>query len=124
MCWPLSSQVERAARTRWRLAMEHIRQAIERARNGGGTEHQRIPPGPSDTNGHEPEPGRCTLLDPARLEANRIVAHDDSDPRSKNFHMLRTQVTQAMDAGAWQFLAVVSPTARCGRTATAINLGL
>jgi Mrp family chromosome partitioning ATPase len=103
--------------------MEHIREAIERARNRGRTE-PRIPPGSYEANGHEAERGLYTLLDPARLEANRIVAHDDSDPRSKNFHMLRTQVIQAMDAKEWQFLAVISPTARCGRTTTAINLGL
>jgi Mrp family chromosome partitioning ATPase len=38
--------------------------------------------------------------------------------------MLRTQVLQAMDQKNWQFLAVTSPTAGCGKTVTAINLAL
>ena len=38
--------------------------------------------------------------------------------------MLRTQVLQAMDQKNWQFLAITSPTAGCGKTVTAINLAL
>ncbi len=63
-------------------------------------------------------------LDPAALEARRIVAHDVSDPRSKAFDMLRTQVLQSMDAKEWQILAITSPTPGCGKTLTAINLAL
>jgi Mrp family chromosome partitioning ATPase len=38
--------------------------------------------------------------------------------------MLRTQVLQEMDKKSWQFLAVTSPTAACGKTVTACNLAL
>ncbi len=38
--------------------------------------------------------------------------------------MLRTQVLQEMDKKSWQFLAVTSPTAGCGKTVTACNLAL
>jgi Mrp family chromosome partitioning ATPase len=38
--------------------------------------------------------------------------------------MLRTQVLQSMDQRNWQFLAVTSPTAGCGKTVTSINLAL
>ena len=38
--------------------------------------------------------------------------------------MLRTQVLQEMDKKSWQFLAVTSPTAGCGKTVTACNLAM
>jgi Mrp family chromosome partitioning ATPase len=115
--------------------MEHIRQAIERVRNPGpdhqpsralGLDRQapRFSPDLHGPLGDEAEPERRILLDEAHLEANRIVAHDDGDPRSKSFHILRTQVVQEMAAKSWQFLAVTSPTSKCQRTATAINLAL
>lgn len=63
-------------------------------------------------------------LDFATLESRRIVGHDVSDPRSKAFDMLRTQVLQSMDAKKWQLLAITSPTPGCGKTLTAINLAL
>lgn len=63
-------------------------------------------------------------LDPKHLEANRIVAHATTDARARAFDMLRTQVLQSMEAASWQFLAVTSPTAGCGKTVTAANLAL
>ena len=38
--------------------------------------------------------------------------------------MLRTQVLQEMDKKSWQFLAVTSPTAGCGKSVTACNLAM
>jgi len=64
------------------------------------------------------------MLNSSYLERERIVAHNVADPRSKAFDMLRTQVLQAMDQKNWQFLAITSPTAGCGKTLTAINLAL
>jgi protein-tyrosine kinase len=63
-------------------------------------------------------------IDGRQLEQQRIVAHNAADPRSKSFDMLRIQVLQAMDQKNWQFLAITSPTAGCGKTVTAINLAL
>jgi protein-tyrosine kinase len=63
-------------------------------------------------------------LKAAHLEAMRIVSHNKDDLRSRSFDMLRTQVLHAMDNSGWQFLAVTSPTAGCGKTVTACNLGL
>src|SRR5262249_35725436 len=40
------------------------------------------------------------------------------------YDMLRTQVLQEMDKKSWQFLAVTSPTAGCGKTVTACNLAM
>lgn len=63
-------------------------------------------------------------LDRRHLEAHRIIAHNVADPRSRSFDMLRTQVLQSMDRQGWQFLAITSPTAGCGKTVTSINLAL
>jgi Mrp family chromosome partitioning ATPase len=56
------------------------------------------------------------------LESKRIIAHDDTDPRSKPFDMLRTQVLQPMDQKGWKIIGITSPTPGCGKTVTAINL--
>jgi Mrp family chromosome partitioning ATPase len=63
-------------------------------------------------------------LSPAHLESTRIVAHNGSSPHGRYFDMLRTQVLQEFDRNSWQFLAVTSPTAGCGKTVTACNLAL
>jgi protein-tyrosine kinase len=63
-------------------------------------------------------------LDPRHLEANRIVAHDGGSPHGRYFDMLRTQVLQEFDKNGWQFLAVTSPTAGCGKSVTSSNLAL
>jgi protein-tyrosine kinase len=117
------------------MAMEHIRQAIERVRNPNLDQQQRRVISADrqtsrtlhDTHRNEADvaaPDRCTLIDAAHLEANRIVAHDDNDPRARNFQLLRTQVVQTMNAKAWRFLAVTSPTSGCGKSALAVNLAL
>ncbi|MHB8885750.1 MAG: CpsD/CapB family tyrosine-protein kinase [Methylovirgula sp.] len=63
-------------------------------------------------------------LNAATLLSKRIISHDTTDPRSKSFDMLRTQVLRSMDIKGWQVLAVTSPSAGCGKTMTAINLAL
>jgi len=67
--------------------------------------------------------GEVVLKD-SYLQSKRIISHDSGDPRSKAFDMLRTQVLRTMDLKGWQFLAVTSPTPKCGKTVTAINLAL
>src|SRR6202042_3312506 len=62
-------------------------------------------------------------LDQSRLEAARIVA-GASGGTGGYYDMLRTQVLQDMDKKSWQFLAVTSPTAGCGKTVTACNLAM
>jgi Mrp family chromosome partitioning ATPase len=58
------------------------------------------------------------------LEQARIVGHGLSAPHGRYYDMLRTQVLQEMDKNSWQFLAVTSPTAACGKTVTACNLAM
>lgn len=63
-------------------------------------------------------------LNPDHLENNRIVAYATSGQSGRYYDMLRTQVLQEMDKKSWQFLAVTSPTAGCGKSVTACNLAL
>jgi protein-tyrosine kinase len=68
--------------------------------------------------------GQLTQLDPKHLKAMRIVADDVTDPRSRGFEMLRTQVFRKMDEAGHQTIGVTSPTAGCGKTVCALNLAL
>ena len=61
---------------------------------------------------------------PAHLERSRVVAHGASSEHGRYYDMLRTQVLQEMDKKSWQFLAVTSPTAGCGKSVTACNLAM
>jgi protein-tyrosine kinase len=125
--------------------MEKIKQAVERAKASANEERLRpmtapqapvAPPqysmAPPQSSTQKPVDSQSGLaarfrdvkLDGLELEQHRIVAHNAADPRSKSFDMLRTQVLQSMDQKNWQFIAVTSPTAGCGKTVTAINLAL
>jgi len=63
-------------------------------------------------------------LNSVHLQSKRIISHDITDPRSRAFDMLRTQVLQSMDLKGWKTLAVTSPTPACGKTLTAVNLAV
>ena len=65
-----------------------------------------------------------TALDSAHLQSKRIISHLITDPRSRSFDMLRTQVLRAMDLKGWKTLAITSPTPACGKTLTALNLSI
>jgi Mrp family chromosome partitioning ATPase len=114
--------------------MEPIRQAVERAKATGVappepqgrpiSARQVPPPSLGDA---RPDPSlriKEVQLDRKNLENYRLIAHNAADPRASSFDMLRTQVLQSMDQRNWQFLAVTSPTAGCGKTVTSINLAL
>ncbi len=114
--------------------MEHIRQAIERAKESQAAAPQ--PHGPMASPlaqpvsaPRQPEPAdpisdKGVLLNARHLESKRIVSHDILDNRSKSFDMLRTQVLQTMDMKSWQLVGVTSPTAGCGKTMISVNLAL
>jgi Mrp family chromosome partitioning ATPase len=115
------------------LFVEHIRQAVELAKARGGVKaEQPILPAfelPRTDMGYgfkgEISPDRKPVdLDPVHLESMRIVAHDVTDRRSKPYDILRTQVVRTMEQQKWQTIAVTSPTPKCGKTLTAINLAL
>src|SRR3974390_1366155 len=98
--------------------MEHIRQALKRVRSNpspvnpspvgpqGLGAGRQSPEGPLQSSASEANIEQCTPLDAAHLEKNRIITHTLSDGRSRNFHILRTQLVREMDTKGWQFLAV------------------
>lgn len=100
--------------------MEYIRKAIERASSERGDQRQAPEYRTLGASGAD----QPKLLDLAHLERQRIIAHDDADARSKHFHILRTQILQAMDSRGWQTLAFTSPTPGCRTAETAINLAI
>jgi Mrp family chromosome partitioning ATPase len=123
--------------------MEKIQQAVERAKNVSGEQLRPLMASRAATVQSEPSTTPQNLSQGARttqagvgqhfsdvtvsleeLEKHRVVAHSAADPRSKAFDMLRTQVLQTMDKQNWQFLAITSPTAGCGKSFTAVNLAL
>ena len=115
--------------------MENIRQALERvkASQSAGSEQRNLAgsavlqlrsemeigsAGGNDGQNQEIE------LNNVHLQSKRIISHDITDPRSRAFDMLRTQVLQSMDLKGWKTLAVTSPTPACGKTLTALNLAI
>lgn len=58
------------------------------------------------------------------LESNRILNPAAADPGAAAFRMLRTQVLQRMDAHGWRTLGIFSPSAKDGKSTTAINLAI
>jgi protein-tyrosine kinase len=109
--------------------VDPIKQAVELARAAEGG-HRPTTLGGSPLAAEGPSqrsaesPFREVRLRVDHLEANRIVAHGTSSPNGRYYDMLRTQVLQEMDKKNWQFLAVTSPTAGCGKTVTSCNLAL
>jgi Mrp family chromosome partitioning ATPase len=102
--------------------VDSIRQAVDLARAGTAASSVQGPAGPRPAT-IDPQI-REIDLNPAHLETTRIVASGATDEHGRYYDMLRTQVLQAMDKNSWQFLAITSPTAGCGKTVTACNLAL
>jgi protein-tyrosine kinase len=112
--------------------MENIRQALERAKTQQAElqssrrvdfSQRQSDFGDNGRYGLDGQ-GREIVLNSAYLRSNRIIAHIVTEPLSKPFDMLRTQILQAMDANDWKVLAITSPTPSCGKTITAVNLAL
>ena len=108
--------------------VDSIKQAVELARAAESTSRQVPGSSVGFQDGSRARPHdpliRDVRLDPAHLEATRIVAHGASGEHGRYYDMLRTQVLQEMDKKSWQFLAVTSPTVACGKTVTACNLAM
>jgi protein-tyrosine kinase len=109
--------------------VDSIRQAVNLAKAGSGRgQNVEAPPlahGPAGTAPVVIDPQiKEVELNAAHLESTRIVASGPTDQHGRYYDMLRTQVLQAMDKNSWQFLAITSPTAGCGKTVTACNLAL
>lgn len=102
--------------------MDSIKQAVELSRASESLQQQELVGRGRD--GNERSVTTEVRLDAAHLEANRIVAFSTGTDSHRYYDMLRTQVLQEMDKKNWQFLAVTSPTAGCGKTVTACNLAM
>jgi Mrp family chromosome partitioning ATPase len=98
--------------------VDSIRQAVERARAGNP---QSAPIARPDSDSSHI---RNVPLNAKHLESTRIVAHDPNMRAGIFYDMLRTQVLHEMDESGWQFLAITSATAGCGKSVTACNLAL
>jgi protein-tyrosine kinase len=105
--------------------VDSIKQAVELARAAENAPRQAPSAGVPNTARNPLDAEiREIRLNPSHLEAGRIVAHGAASHHGRYYDMLRTQVLQEMDKKGWQFLAVTSPTAECGKTVTACNLAI
>ena len=108
--------------------MDSIKQAVELARAAEAAPRQDTRRSPGFSEGPQSSSLdaqiRDVRLNAAHLEKCRIVAHGPSSEHGRYYDMLRTQVLQEMDKKSWQFLAVTSPTAACGKSVTACNLAM
>jgi protein-tyrosine kinase len=105
--------------------VDSIKQAIDLARATESVARRAAVnvPNPARPGVQEPQVHRVRLSE-VDLEQARIVGHGVGTPHGRYYDMLRTQVLQEMDKNSWQFLAVTSPTATCGKTVTACNLAM
>lgn len=60
--------------------------------------------------------------DPKMMDENRIVSNGKS-AESSAFDVMRTRALKLMKDNGWKRLAITSPTAGCGKSTVAINLG-
>jgi len=112
--------------------MENIEQAVERARARQSPQKnqpnadfaQRSTEFTAGTEGAAETRIEDIVLNSTYLQSNRIISHMITDPRSRPFDMLRTQILQSMDQKDWRVLAVTSPTPNCGKTVMAANLAI
>jgi Mrp family chromosome partitioning ATPase len=111
--------------------MDNIRQALERARtldaglvkNQDATTRSTSPAqAAAEPRARQVNKNQEITLNLRDLEFKRIIAHDDTDPRTRAFDILRTEVLQLIDQKNWNVVGITSPTPGCGKTVTAINL--
>ena len=106
--------------------MELIKEALKKAKASSGARFQEAPerpPLPQVPAAAAPSwsPPRVEL-DPKHLERQRIVSYAMTEPSHLAFNVLRTKIYRAMKANGWKSLAVLSPTAGCGKTTVSLNL--
>lgn len=108
--------------------MERLQAAIARAREarkGGGDNAVRVLPAGRTEDGGTPESWSALAeLQPERgvFEAARLVSMTGARD-GPAFDVVRTKVLHQMKANGWKRLAITSPTAGCGKSTVALNLG-
>ncbi len=63
-------------------------------------------------------------LSSQHLERNRILTQHSEISTAAPYEVLRTRIVQEMDQRSWNVVVLTSPTPRCGKTVTAINLAI
>jgi len=107
--------------------MENIEHALERAKAQDSRPQRAQPlvrPHDRPPQSDSAASGETIALDDKLLQSNRVISHVITDPRSRSFDMLRTQILHFMDTKDFRVLAVTSPTPNCGKTVTAVNLAI
>ena len=110
--------------------MELIKEALKRAKAAGVVDlrEERAPTTHTELAPTAPTPlapawaPPRVVLDPIHLSEQRIVSYAMTDPSHVAFNLLRTKVYKEMKANGWKSLAVLSPSAGCGKTTVSINL--
>jgi len=108
--------------------MERLEAAIKKARSQQGqTPAHSAAPGKSRA---APGPVKAAwdalpsvALDSKHLKKNRIIALEPV-PEATAFDVLRTRTLRHMQDNGWRRLAITSPTAGCGKSTLALNIGL
>src|SRR5512140_2361697 len=100
--------------------MDLIKEALKKAKASGSVELRGTPKPTAVRQLPEPvapvwSPLRV-VLDPQHLERQRIVSYGMTDPSYIAFNLLRTKLYKAMKGNGWSSLAILSPTAGCGKT--------
>ncbi|MFW2541561.1 CpsD/CapB family tyrosine-protein kinase [Primorskyibacter sp. 2E107] len=109
--------------------MERIQAAIAKARAERQGNREIASPNrvPGNTGAHDIREMWKALpthpLDPKLSERNRIVSSNHG-AESAAFDLMRTRTLKMMQENGWKRLAITSPTAGCGKSTVAINLGL
>jgi len=63
-------------------------------------------------------------VDPKVMQANKIACGFINSPLADSYKLLRTRVIERMRANKWKTLGITGPSAKVGKTLTAINLGI
>lgn len=61
-------------------------------------------------------------INPRRLERERIVTREKSDPAHVPFDLLRTRLSKTLAERSWSRIGITSPTQACGKTVISANL--
>lgn len=119
--------------------MEHIQQAIEKARierDGIVEKNQNVDfldnsliklsrkKNYDSSSGVEYSKTRKVIISDEELKSRNIFAGFAHDQRSESYRNLRSQVLKKMREESWQTLAITSPKSGNGKTLTAINLAI
>lgn len=116
-------QLSRRRRGQARLALADHPTPESAAEPAGpaASEPGSVPPAPSDDGWSKLRP---LVLDPVRLDRNRIVTGRRRDPAHASFDVLRTKIIQILNEQGWTRVGITSPTKGCGKSFVSLNLAV